>query len=304
MSQQATPSKRPYLETSSGLGILYMFLGSALLTTSDAVVKWLASDYPIGQIMVLRGIFIIIPIAIIVWRSGGVGVLRVNNIKGQTARAILFIASVFFFLTGLKYNPLAVNIAIAFAGPLFVTAMATPLLGEFVGVRRWFGVLIGFTGIIIMVRPSSEGLNWYALLPLAAAFFGGLRDIITRRISATESSVSILLCSSLAVIAAGLVTFAQGDWRWINEFDLLLMSITGLLSGSAHYLLILAFAKGEASVVAPFKYFSLLWAIAIGVVIWGEIPDQWTAIGSTFVVGGGLYILHREMSRRRHKSPS
>ncbi|MBL4720780.1 MAG: EamA family transporter, partial [Alphaproteobacteria bacterium] len=110
---------------------------------------------------------------------------------------------------------------------------------------------------------------------------------------------SILLCSTLAVIAAGLATAVQGDWRWLNGFDLMLMAITGLLSGSAHYLLIEAFAKGEASVVAPFKYFSLLWAVLIGVVIWGERPDQWMITGSIFVVGGGLYVLHREMIRRR-----
>jgi drug/metabolite transporter (DMT)-like permease len=287
------------LKNSAGLGIFYMLLGSVLLTSSDAIVKWLSSDYPIGQIMVLRGLFICIPVSIIVWHGGGIGLLRVKNIGGQTVRAFCFIASVFFFLTGLKYNPLADNIAISFAGPLFVTALATPLLGEFVGWRRWTAILVGFAGILIMLRPSGTGLNWYALLPLGAAVFGGLRDVLTRRISVTESSVSILFVSTIAVIAAGLLTAGLGDWRWLTAFDLGLMAVTGLLSGTAHYLLIQAFATGEASLVAPFKYSSLLWGVLIGAFVWGDLPDQWMIMGAVLVVGSGLYILHREMLRNR-----
>jgi|APSaa5957512535_1039671.scaffolds.fasta_scaffold60531_2 drug/metabolite transporter (DMT)-like permease len=287
------------LTNSAGLGIFYMLLGSALLTSSDAVVKWLATDYPIGQIMVLRGLFICIPVAFIVWRGGGIGLLRVTNMGGQAARALCFIASVWFFLTGLKFNPLADNIAIAFAGPLFVTAMATPLLGEFVGWRRWMAVIVGFAGILVMLRPSGAGLNGYLLLPLGAAVFGGLRDVLTRRISATESSVSILFVSTIAVIIAGLFTAGFGDWRWLTAMDVGLMALTGLLSGAAHYLLIQAFATSEASLVAPFKYSSLLWGVLIGVIVWGDLPDKWMIVGSVLVVGSGLYILHREMLRKR-----
>ena len=294
------PSKTvAVLKNSAGLGILYMLLGSVLLTSSDAIVKWLSSDYPIGQIMVLRGLFICIPVTIIVWRGGGIGLLRVTNFGGQTARALCFVASVFFFLTGLKYNPLAENIAISFAGPLFVTALATPLLGEFVGWRRWMAVLVGFAGILVMLRPSGTGLNWYALLPLGAAVFGGLRDVLTRRISGTESSVSILLISTIAVIGAGLVTAGFGDWSKLTIMDIGLLAVTGLLSGTAHYLLIQAFSTGEASLVAPFKYSSLLWGLLIGTLVWGDLPDQWMILGSILVVGSGLYILHREMLQKR-----
>jgi drug/metabolite transporter (DMT)-like permease len=194
---------------------------------------------------------------------------------------------------------LAENIAISFAGPLFVTALATPLLGEFVGWRRWMAVLVGFAGILVMLRPSGTGLNWYALLPLGAAVFGGLRDVLTRRISGTESSVSILLISTIAVIGAGLVTAGFGDWSKLTIMDIGLLAVTGLLSGTAHYLLIQAFSTGEASLVAPFKYSSLLWGVLIGTLVWGDLPDQWMILGSILVVGSGLYILHREMLRKR-----
>jgi drug/metabolite transporter (DMT)-like permease len=137
------------------------------------------------------------------------------------------------------------------------------------------------------------------LLPLGAAVFGGLRDVLTRRISGTESSVSILLISTIAVIGAGLVTAGFGDWSKLTIMDIGLLAVTGLLSGTAHYLLIQAFSTGEASLVAPFKYSSLLWGVLIGTLVWGDLPDQWMILGSILVVGSGLYILHREMLRKR-----
>src|SRR3546814_7437828 len=164
--------------------------GTALLTLNDAVTKWLAADYPVGQIRAIRGLFICLPIAFFTWRAGGIGALRVRNFGGQGLRGLFFIGSSFCFIIGLTYNPLANNVAIAFANPLFITALAPLVLSERVGWRRWFAVLVGFAGVILLVRPVGEALNWYALLPLGAAAFGALRDLTTRRISATESSRS------------------------------------------------------------------------------------------------------------------
>ena len=165
-------------------GILCMLAGSALLTGNDAVLKWLTADYPVGQVMFLRGIFVFLPVFFLVWRAGGRPVLRVSQRRGHLARAVLVVAGTFLFVSGLSFLPLADAIAITFAGPLFITALAPPLLGEHVGWRRWSAVLVGFVGVLIMVRPTGAAVQWAALLPLAASLTGALRDLLTRRMAA------------------------------------------------------------------------------------------------------------------------
>jgi len=273
-----------------------MIAGGAFLTANDAVLKWLTGGYPTGQIMALRGLFVLIPIAFLVWRKGGVSSLRVRNIKGQGFRAGLVVAGTFLFVSGLEFLPLADAISITFAGPLFITAMAAAILGETVGWRRWVAVAVGFTGVLLIMRPGSGAIQWAALLPLAASFTGALRDIVTRYLAGRESSVAILAVTTLAVIVAGFLTLPFG-WQPVAIQDIFLFALGGVLLGSAHYFLIEAFRFAEAALVAPFKYASIIWAVLFGFVIWGDLPDAWTLFGSAVVIASGLYILHRETRR-------
>lgn len=275
-------------------GIVYMVVGGALLTLNDAIIKWMTADYPVGQTLFLRGIFVFLPIVLIVRRTGGLAALRITSWKGQGTRAGLVVFSTFMFITGLSLLPLADAIAIAFAGPIFLTVLAVPLLGEQVGWRRWSAVSVGFLGVLIMLRPGADGLNWYALFPLAAALAGAFRDIVTRRISSTESSAAILLVTTSAVTLAGLASFPFTDWQMPSLSDLGLFAVTGIVLGGAHYLMIDTFRYAEAGLVAPFKYSTMIWAVLFGFAIWGDIPDRWIFAGSALVIGSGLYILHRE----------
>ncbi len=276
-----------------GRGIAFTILGGALLTANDAVLKWLTGDYPVGQLMFVRGLFVLLAISLIVWRSGGFAVIRVNSFKAQAARAGFAFASGFCFITGLGFLPLADAIAITFAGPLFVTALASPLLGEDVGWRRWAAVFVGFFGVLVMIRPSGEAVQWAALFPLAASLAGALRDLTTRRISAHETSMSILCFSTAAVILLGLGTLPFG-WSAVTLKDLSLMALSGLFVGGAHLLLIERFRWAEAALLAPFKYANMIWAVIFGFVLWGDLPDAWTLSGATFVIVCGLYIVYRE----------
>ena len=277
-------------------GIASMVAGTAILTMNDAVLKWLAASYPVGQVMFVRGIFVFIPIAFFVWRAGGVGALRIRNFRGQATRAVLAVASTFLFVIGLSMMPLADAIAVSFAGPLFITALARPLLGEQVGWRRWCAVAVGFAGVLVMLRPAGEVIRLAALFPLAAACAGAFRDIVTRRISAQESTVAILSFSTLAVTLTGLCTLPLG-WKPAALEDVGLLALAGLLLGSGHYLMIEGFRLAEAALVAPFKYSNMIWAVIVGFIVWGDIPDRWTVAGSLLVIGSGLYILHRKMRR-------
>jgi drug/metabolite transporter (DMT)-like permease len=273
--------------------IVCMLLGAAVLTTNDAVLKWLTSGYHVGQIMFCRGIFIGLPLAILIWRAGGLKSLRPVNPKGHTVRVALVIVGTFLFVSGLAYLPLADAIAISCAGPLFVTALASPLLGESVGWRRWSAVLAGFIGILLIMRPGGAVIQWAALFPLAASLTGAFRDILTRHLSSQETSVALLFYTSVGVTLAGLATIPfiwtpvpLVDWGWF--------ALSGSLIGCAHFLMIETFRYGEAALVAPFKYSGVIWAGLLGYLIWGDIPDLETIAGVSITVVAGFYILHRE----------
>ena len=276
--------------------IIAMLLGAAVLTTNVAVLKWLTNSYHVGQILFCRGIFISLPLAFLIWKAGGLKSLRYVNPKGHTIRAILVIVGIFLFVSGLAYLPIADAIAISFAGPLFITALAQPLLGEHVGWRRWSAVLTGFIGILLIVRPGGDVVQWAVLLPLTASLAGALRDLLTRHLSSQETPVAILFSTTLGVILASLVTIPfvwvpvpLVDWGWF--------ALSGFLVGFAHFLMIETFRFGEATLVAPFKYSGVIWAGLLGYLIWGDIPDFTTILGVTIVVLSGIYIFHREKIR-------
>ena len=282
---------------SPGRGITFTILGGALLTTNDAVLKWLTSDYPVGQLMFIRGLFVFLPVMLIAWRAGGFGLIRVNSFRNQSLRAGFAFTSGFLFITGLRFLPLADALAITFAGPLFVTALAPRMLGEHVGWRRWSAVLAGFAGVVVMLRPGAEVMQWAALFPLGASLAGALRDLTTRKMAGQETSVSIMCFSTAVIVLAGLCTWPFG-WAPLVLEDLGLMALSGMLVGGAHYLLIERFQWAEAALLAPFKYTNMIWAVLFGFVIWGDLPDAWTTTGAAFVIVCGLYIIRRESRRK------
>ena len=285
-------------QSSQMRGIGFMVASGLVLTVSDAVTKWLTDGYPVGQIMAIRAVFTLIPILVFAWQAGGLSSLRIGNLRLQCLRAACAVSSGFFFVSGLNYLPLADSIALAFSGPLFVTAMAAPMLGERVGWRRWGAVIVGFVGILVILRPTSDAVRWFAFLPVAAAACGSLRDIITRKIRTSDSPVAILAVTNAAVALAGLSTLPFG-WQPVATEDLALMATAGVLIGIAQYLMIQAFHLAEASLVIPFKYVSLIWGTLFGFLVWGDVPDVWVISGALLVVASGLFIMYRETRLHR-----
>ena len=144
-----------------------------------------------------------------------------------------------------------------------------------------------------MLQPGADALRWAAFIPLSAAFFGAIRDIVTRRISVSESTTGILFYSTLAVAFAGLLTLPFG-WRMLTFNDFLLVTLAGILQGCAHYLFIEAYRLAQAAVVVPYKYLQLIWAVIFGYLIWGEVPGKWIILGSLLVVGSGIYNVRQD----------
>ena len=277
-------------------GILLMTAGCALLTVNDSIMKSLTAGYPTGETIFIRGLFVAIPIALLVVRAGGLHTLRVTNFRGQLLRAALLAGSMFLFVTSLRFLPLADAVALTFAGPLILTAVAPWALGERVGWRRRCAVAVGFAGVLIMLAPGGEGLRWAAFLPLGTAFFEAARDIVTRRLVATESSLSLTACSLGFVTLCALATAGHG-WRPMSVPDIGLLAIAGCCVSVAFVLMTEAFRLAEASLVAPFRYSSVLWAMLIGTIAFGDWPSPAMLAGACLVVGSGLYILHREGRR-------
>ena len=270
-----------------------MVAGSLLLTVNDAASKWITAEYPIGEFLFLRGFFIFVPIAIVAQASGGLASLRVRDFRSQLLRAALMAASAYLFIFCIGIMPLADVVAIVFAGPLFVTALAPSLLAERVGWRRWSAVMVGFAGVLLMTQPSPDSVRLVALVPLIVALLAALRDVATRKLSFVDSSAATLCFTTVTVMVVGLASL---PWGWIvpSLADLALMALAGLLVGGAHFLMIESLRLSEAAVVIPFRYTSLVWALILGFLIWRDVPDAWMIAGSALVIAGGLYILRRE----------
>jgi drug/metabolite transporter (DMT)-like permease len=275
-------------------GIACVVAASILITTNDAVIKWLSDEITIGQIIAVRGVFMLAPVAILVWWLGGRPALRVRDHRAQAIRAALFVAATLLFLNGLGMLPLADATAIVFAEPLFVTLLAISFLGERVGWRRFSAIAVGFLGVLLMVRPTGDAFRLAALLPLGAALCIAAVSIMTRRMSRTETTASMLVYGSVAIMVAGFLTAFAGNWWMIGLADLGLLAICAILFGFANFLLIEGLRLAEASVVIPYRYVSLVWALVLGLVLWRQLPDAWTASGALLVVACGLYIWRRE----------
>lgn len=283
--------------------IALMVVASGLLTLNDAMIKWLAESYPVGQVMTLRGLFVIATVVLWAMARRRTSQLRVSNWRLQLTRGALMSVSTFLFVTALALMPIADAIAIAFAGPVIATALAALLLRESVGWRRSAAIAVGFTGVIVMLRPTPDLIRLVAIIPLLAALVGAFRDIVTRKMgTGGEATPAIMLVSTSVVTVVGLLTIPWG-WAPLEVADLSLFVGSALLVALAQALMIESFRLGEVGLVGPFKYTSLVWAVLLGVVVWGDLPGAWTWIGSALVVGSGLYIWRRELylgKRRAH----
>ena len=279
-------------------GLLAMLGGTLLLTSQDAITKVLTADYHAGEIMFYRGLFSFLPIVMFVWMEGGVRCLRSRRPGLNFLRAVLALLTAVMIVTSFAYLPLADTLAMVFASPLIVTAMSGPLLGEAVDWRRWAAVGVGFLGVLLLTRPSATGIALIMLLPLATAFCGASRDVVTRKLGAFDSSTNILFWTQLVAVAATAPSLMWGA-GWPGRADWLLFVLCGILNSFAHYLIITAFRLAPAASVAPFRYVALVWAVIMGAVFWGDRPDAYMLAGSLLIVGSGLYTLRRETRGRR-----
>jgi drug/metabolite transporter (DMT)-like permease len=277
-----------------GLGIAGILIGMFAISIMDALAKWLAAGYPIAELVFFRNLFALPLVLFILWQQrGGRASLVLHWKAGHLLRAILALGAIFAFFTGLRHLQLAEALSIAFAAPLFVTALSVPILGERVGPRRWAAVVVGFLGVLIMTRPGAEAFQPEALYILAAALCYALTMLVTRRLARTDTTPAIMLsgiCVSLVVSGLAL----PFGWRTPLGVDLWLFVLLGLVGGIGMYFMTQAYRYAPAAVIAPFDYTALLWGTLFGWLLWQELPGANIWLGATVVIASGLYIIHRE----------
>jgi drug/metabolite transporter (DMT)-like permease len=270
-----------------------MLLGAVLLTSSDAVSKALTERYPVGELIFLRGLFIMVPVLWMAHARGGVAALTMVDVRGQLARAGLFVISSALFVTSLSVLPLPLVTSLSFVSPIFMTVLAIPLLGERVVWQTWCAVIAGFAGVAIAIDPSGSAWSWAALLPVIGAMAGALRDNLTRRISRRESSTAILFYSMGLNMLFALLTVPFG-WRWPAGIDLGLFAAIGLLMGTGQFMSVEALRLCEVSLLAPLRYVMILWSIVLGVLVWHQLPNLLALVGTAIIMASGIYVVRRQ----------
>ena len=278
--------------------LLFMSLGIFGFSILDALTKRLTHDYGTWQIIFLsRVVTTTLILFFVLHRQRTISVLRTSNIKEHIGRSFLVIATTWSFFECLRYIDLAYAVAVAFAAPLFMTALSGPLLMEKVGWHRWSAVLIGFVGVIIALQPGAEGISYGAGLALAAAAAYALLQLWLRPLAGRESSHNIIFYTTLF---SGLLAmpWALLEWRWPDTTGWLLFLAQGGTSTLAQTCIIRAFRQGEASLLAPIEYTALIWVGLFGYMFWGEVPTVQVMIGAAIIIACAIYIAQREAKKR------
>jgi drug/metabolite transporter (DMT)-like permease len=210
----------------------------------------------------------------------------------QLVRSALLLCTTTTFFIGLKFLKLADLVILTQAAPLIVVALSVVMLGEKVGPRRWLGVIVGFTGVVIILKPGF-GFEWASLFGLASALIYAIYQIMTRSLSSADHTMTTFFYTA-SVGAVVMAAVAPFFWETPTLLDAFLICLPGIIGGGGHLLLIMAFARSEASLLAPYFYTAILWATLFGWVFFNEVPDVFTFVGAGLIVTAGLYVWHRE----------
>jgi drug/metabolite transporter (DMT)-like permease len=284
-------------------GIGFGALAFGLFSLMDALVKWLSASYPVPQILVCNALFALVPVGAMVVRRGGLPQLRTGRLGLHVLRGLLGTTGGFLAFYAFSRLPLADAYAIIFATPLLITALSVPILGEAVGWRRWSAVLVGFIGVLVMLRPGIAPVGAGSLAGLGAACASACAILLVRKLSITETTTSIAFYSNVTAVVVTGIAFSP-TFVVPTLLDLMLMAASGLIGGTALLVLIAAYRRSPAALVAPFQYSQMIWAILLGALVWGDLPEPAMLLGASIVAGSGLFILYRETALGRRPTAS
>ncbi|MES2197956.1 MAG: DMT family transporter [Pseudomonadota bacterium] len=278
-------------------GIALILASTVFLGASDVTAKYLSATLPSIEIAWIRFLVFALIMSPAMVPGSPLFALRTDRLGLHLMRGAALLGSSLFFITGLRYLPIAEASATGFVAPLFVTALSIFFLAEKVGVRRWLATAVGLMGVLIILRPGTSAFHAAAFFPLISAMAWACTLIMTRMMSGREHVITTMAWSSIAglCILSVLVPFVWVAPTW---HDIAFGVFIGVASTAGQWIVVLAFRYADASVLAPFSYTQLLWVSFLGFLVFGEVPDIWTVTGAVFIVGSGLYTAHRERVRR------
>jgi drug/metabolite transporter (DMT)-like permease len=274
-----------------------MLAGIFLFCCNDALGKWLLGTYSVWQMLVIRSIAALVLLAPLIWREGRTGIAAAPRPLLQLLRVVMSVTESIMFFWAVTYLPLADTVTFYLAAPIYVTALSAIFLREPVGWRRWSAVLVGFIGVLIALRPSAATLTWPALIALTGSVFFSIFLITTRQLRGTSAVVLVSGTFGAMLIVAG--TVAPFSWIVPSARDLALMAVLGVVATVAFACINRSLKLAPASVVVPYQYTMIVWAVALGFAVFGDVPDRFTLIGGAIIIAAGLYIFWREQVRAR-----
>lgn len=277
--------------------VLAMLLAVALFSLMDAGLKGLAGHYPPFQVAALRGAASL-PF-VVVWALATAGPRTLLRVRWSLhlLRGVLGVAMMAAFAYALRHMPLSTAYSIFFVAPLLITALSVPFLGEYVGPRRWVAIGIGLAGVVVVLRPTGEGVLSLAGIAVLVAALGYAVSAITVRVLARTDSTQAMMVWLLAMMAVGAGAIAWPEWVPLRGADAWLILGVGVAGALGQYAITEAFRLGEASLIAPLEYTALLWGVILDATVWGVLPDKVTWLGAAIIIASGLYLLHRERLR-------
>jgi drug/metabolite transporter (DMT)-like permease len=278
-------------------GIALILASTVFLGTSDVTAKYLSATLPSIEITWIRFLVFALIMTPAMMPGSPLFAMQTGRLGLHLLRGATILGSSLFFISGLRFLPIAEASATGFVAPLFVTALSIIFLGEKVGLRRWIATAVGLIGVLIILRPGTGAFHPAAFFPLVSALAWACTLIITRMMSGTERAITVMAYSSIVglCILSALVPFVWVTPTW---HDIAFGILIGIASTAGQWIVVLAFRYADASVLAPFSYTQLLWVSVLGYFIFGEVPDAYTITGAAFIVASGLYTAHRERVRR------
>jgi drug/metabolite transporter (DMT)-like permease len=272
-------------------GICAMLGAMAFFLVNDSLVKWASQSLPTGQLVCIRGLLASTWLLIMCRQRGVLGQWTVLSDKVVWLRGLLDATASLIYLTALAHLPLANATAINLASPLFILVMAVLFLNERLYWIRTLAAITGFVGVLLVAQPTEDGFNAYAWLAVLGTVMHAGRDVITRKIHPTVPGLLVTLSNALCVACVAGLWSMQQTWVALNLNTWLALLASSVCLAMAYHLIIVAMRHGEMGVIAPFRYSALLYALVLGHVIWGDVPDAVTWVGIGLLVGAGLILI-------------
>lgn len=278
-------------------GIVCMIGAMGCFVTNDALVKFASQSMPSAQLIFIRGFMSVLLVLAVAHALGATPRMREAARGWVAGRALVDAIATMLYLGSLFHLPIGNATAINLAAPLFMTMFAALFMAERVRGARWLAVGFGFFGVLLVIQPRAEGFNAWALVCLLGTLFHAARDLMTRRIHAGIPSILITLSTAVAVtVVSGASSLLQG-WQPFGLFEFGLLGLASVFLTGGYYFIISSMRHGEMTLVAPFRYSGLLFALVLGYLVWGEFPNALAWFGIALLIGSGLFVLVNEKRR-------